>query len=64
MKSIVNEANALSHLKHENIVKLFSIYETKDEVWFCLEYVNRGTLSSILYIHGGIEDEIVIAGIL
>jgi len=48
MKAFQNEVKALHSLKHENIIKIFSVEKTANNIYIALEYCNCDSLSSLL----------------
>ena len=45
-QNIVNEISVLRNIDHPNIVKLFSVYETEEDIHLVLEYLSGGDAQS------------------
>ena len=45
---IYNEINIQSKLNHENIIRLYNIYETENEINIILEYASKGNLYNLI----------------
>lgn len=48
MKAFQSEVKALHSLKHENIIKIFSVEKTINNIYIALEYCNCDTLTCLL----------------
>lgn len=50
VKHVMSERNVLiSNMKHPFLVSLHYSFQTKDKLYFVLDYLNGGEVSSILY---------------
>lgn len=54
---IHREISIHKKINHENIVKLYSSHETDKMFYMIMEYVNGGTLFSLIKKHNGIEEK-------
>jgi len=57
-KRNLKEIGALMFCKHPNIVELFSCFDTKDEIWMVMEFMEGGTLTEATKAHSWEEAEI------
>ncbi|XP_026384848.1 probable leucine-rich repeat receptor-like protein kinase At1g35710 [Papaver somniferum] len=48
-KSFKSEVHALINIRHQNIVKIYGFSSRKDDMFLVYEYVERGSLSNVLY---------------
>ncbi|XP_026409468.1 MDIS1-interacting receptor like kinase 2-like [Papaver somniferum] len=48
-KSFESEVNALTNIRHRNIVKMYGFSSTKGCMFLVYEYVERGSLANVLY---------------
>lgn len=62
------EVKALTKINHSNIVKLYDFFETKDNMYFVMEYVKGGTLNEMMrrrnYLFSEDEARIIIENVL
>ena len=59
-KELIKEVNFLKELQHPNIVKYYGYEIDKDYLKIYLEYIDMGSISSMLKKHGSFPEEIVI----
>lgn len=48
MRCFQNEVKALHYLKHDNIIKIYSVEKTINNIYIALEFANGGTLNELL----------------
>lgn len=47
-ESIMNEIDILLEFNHKNVVQVFEIYESKNSLYFVIEYLAGGSLNDFL----------------
>lgn len=57
-KNLADEIRILHEIQHENIVKLYSVYESKKTVFLVMEYLPFGNLYQRVLVRGKFSDEI------
>lgn len=57
MKNLHREAQILRTLDHPNIIRLFEVMETKNNLFLILEYASGGELLDYIVSKGKLEEE-------
>uniref|UniRef100_A0A6B2L716 Protein kinase domain-containing protein n=1 Tax=Arcella intermedia TaxID=1963864 RepID=A0A6B2L716_9EUKA len=56
--TVKREALVLEQLSHQNIVQFYDLIESKRKIYFILEYVDKGSLYSLLKKFGGFPEDL------
>eukprot|EP01130_Rhizamoeba_saxonica_P008076 TRINITY_DN3263_c0_g1_i2.p1 TRINITY_DN3263_c0_g1~~TRINITY_DN3263_c0_g1_i2.p1 ORF type:complete len:472 (-),score=109.15 TRINITY_DN3263_c0_g1_i2:53-1444(-) len=59
LPKVMRESQILDQLDHVNIVKIFDVYDSKDDLYFVLEYIDCGTLFNLLKKNGLIPEDLI-----
>lgn len=51
-RKFMREAENLSHLNHENIVKVLEVFEENNTAYYVMEYVDGGSIDDLVTRHG------------
>ena len=51
-RKFMREAENLSHLNHENIVKVLEVFEENNTAYYVMEYVDGGSIDDLITRHG------------
>lgn len=57
LPTILNEINVMAHSHHENIVNYIASYHLKDELWVCMEYMDKGSLYDLVKLRTKIDEK-------
>lgn len=57
LATILNEINVMASSKHENIVNYIASYHVQDELWVCMEYMDKGSLYDLVRLNVKIEEK-------
>eukprot|EP00163_Fabomonas_tropica_P009380 TRINITY_DN1918_c0_g1_i3.p1 TRINITY_DN1918_c0_g1~~TRINITY_DN1918_c0_g1_i3.p1 ORF type:complete len:654 (-),score=71.25 TRINITY_DN1918_c0_g1_i3:12-1973(-) len=58
LENLDSEISIMKSLTHDNIVKLYEVLKTKQNIYLVLEYCNGGDLSKLLKKHGKLREKV------
>ena len=54
-RKFMREAENLSHLNHENIIKVLEVFEENNTAYYVMEYVDGGSIDELITRHGSLN---------
>lgn len=57
LPTILNEINVMAHSKHPNIINYIASYQVDQELWVCMEYMDKGSLYDLVRLNIKLEEK-------
>lgn len=57
LPTILNEINVMAHSKHPNIINYLASYQVDQELWVCMEYMDKGSLYDLVRLNIKLDEK-------
>jgi hypothetical protein len=57
LPTILNEINVMAHSKHPNIINYIGAYQVEQELWVCMEYMDKGSLYDLVRLNIKLDEK-------
>jgi hypothetical protein len=57
LPTILNEINVMAHSKHPNIINYIGAYQVDQELWVCMEYMDKGSLYDLVRLNIKLDEK-------